>query len=795
MRVPRFSTAKAAVISLGLMATLSCRGDVKDQTGIDPNSAIVQIILNPPTSTISPDQFAVHQVFGITAGGDTTDLTVSWSADGGFVTSTGFFSATKTGVYRVIALARDFPPISDTSTITVVGPGLTLVDLLIDPPSSILGPNETRPFHAASVFSDSSILEGAAVTWSATGGSIDVAGRYTAGPNPGSFQVIATSQTDPVADTAIVTINAVAPVVQDLVLSPDTVSLRPGEGTVFRAFATYSDGTFAPALAVFSASSGTINSSGVYTATQVPGTYRVVALNQASGQADTSEVTVVSSSLVYVSINPASAALTTGSQQAFTTQGTFSDSSRSAVAVQYTATGGTITPGGLFTAGSTPGTYTVVATTPSGLFADTAGVTVNAANATLESIQISPATLSVLVGGTQQFSVAGTLTDGSGVAVSVNWSATSGTITPGGFYTAPQVAGTYRVVATTVVGGVADTTVVTVNPAVTLTKINVTPATTSLLTGAIQQFAASGQLSTGGSTGVTVNWSATGGSITASGQYTAGNTPGTFRVIGVQQGGTLADTSVVTIVSLPPPGSNACTNEPAGQTPLFDAPWNAVPPVNPAKDAFGWGVRSLFEATNKLSIIQDAQAPKTAPNAIAGRFPQGSSGGSAPFQLFRPFGRNTTTIYFCIFTKLDPAFTNNGNTGTKFGFFITPYAGQAGAPNHYFNLTTNLGINLQNNGAALNRNMFSSFSLVNNRGIWVKIEFLVVGNTGGNSDGIARMWVNGAQVLNVTNVQYFLAQHPAAFSAITWNPTYGGGSNPVPYDMYQFIDHWYLSIK
>jgi hypothetical protein len=52
-----------------------------------------------------------------------------------------------------------------------------------------------------------------------------------------------------------------------------------------------------------------------------------------------------------------------------------SDGSTSAVSVTYTATGGTITSGGLYTAGANTGTFSVVATEAGGL-ADTASVTI-----------------------------------------------------------------------------------------------------------------------------------------------------------------------------------------------------------------------------------------------------------------------------------------------------------------------------------------------------------------------------------------------------------------------------------
>jgi hypothetical protein len=146
--------------------------------------------------------------------------------------------------------------------------------------------------------------------------------------------------------------------------------------------------------------------------------------------------------------------------------------------------------------------------------------------------------------------------------------------------------------------------------------------------------------------------------------------------------------------------------------------------------------------------------------------------------------------------KLDPSFTNNGNVATKFGFFTTPYTGgMPNAVNHYFNLTDYLGIRLQSNGASLNRNVMSTFNMMDHRGEWHKIEWLVVANTQDKADGVARIWVDGNKVLESTDVRYFHLNQVPAFDGMTWNPTYGGGHNPVPHDMYQWIDHWYVSAR
>ena len=82
----------------------------------------------------------------------------------------------------------------------------------------------------------------------------------------------------------------------------------------------------------------------------------------------------------------------------------------------------------------------------------------------------------------------------------------------------------------------ADTSTITItNPAPTLERVEITPASANLQPGGAQQFAATGRMSNGTTTPVNVNWSATGGTINGSGRYTAGSTEGTFRVIAVRQ--------------------------------------------------------------------------------------------------------------------------------------------------------------------------------------------------------------------------------------------------------------------
>jgi hypothetical protein len=153
------------------------------------------------------------------------------------------------------------------------------------------------------------------------------------------------------------------------------------------------------------------------------------------------------------------------------------------------------------------------------------------------------------------------MSDGSTVPLSPSFTATGGTISSSGEYTAGSTAGTYRVIATDQASGKADTSSVTITaPPATLQAVVLTPTNISLAAGATQQFVASGRMTDGSTSAVTVAWSAAGGTISSTGLYTAGQTAGAFRVIAAQSGGTLADTATVTVTASTP-STAACTGE------------------------------------------------------------------------------------------------------------------------------------------------------------------------------------------------------------------------------------------
>jgi hypothetical protein len=186
----------------------------------------------------------------------------------------------------------------------------------------------------------------------------------------------------------------------------------------------------------------------------------------------------------------------------------------------------------VYTAPSSSGTATVKAS--SGSVSGTASVTTTLSQ-TLTSIVLSPATVSLAAGATQQFTA--TAKDQFGNPMSpqpaFTWALSGvGTLSGSGLYTAPSTSGTATVTAS--VGGVSGMASVTVTLSQTLTSIVLSPATVSLAAGATQQFTATAKDQFGNpmSPQPAFAWTLVsgGGTLNGSGLYTAPANSGTATV-------------------------------------------------------------------------------------------------------------------------------------------------------------------------------------------------------------------------------------------------------------------------
>lgn len=194
----------------------------------------------------------------------------------------------------------------------------------------------------------------------------------------------------------------------------------------------------------------------------------------------------------------------------------------------------------------------------------------------LNSVTITPATVSLTTGGTKAFTAQALDQNGAALTgATYNWAATGGTMSAttgaSSTYTAGTTAGTYQVTLTVTANGVTKTataavTVTAPAPTPVLTSVTLTPATATLAAGAVQAFTAKGLDQNGAAmSGVTYGWTATGGSLSAatgaSSTYTAGSAAGSYTVtVNATAGGvTKTANAAISVTTVTPPGPAVTT--------------------------------------------------------------------------------------------------------------------------------------------------------------------------------------------------------------------------------------------
>lgn len=297
---------------------------------------------------------------------------------------------------------------------------------------------------------------------------------------------------------------------------------------------------------------GTISGTGMFTAGSTPGTFTgtIKAANGAISANATVVVTAGPLATITVSPNPALVGINT--QQQFTAVG--KDASGNVVPITpawtVVAGGGTIgLTTGLFAAGGTPGTFTATVKVTSGSIFATATVLVTAGPLATITVTPNPATLGV--NAQQQFTAEGKDANGNVVAISPIWSVVAGggtiDLTTGRFV-AGGTPGTFTGTVKATSGSISATATVVVN-AGSLATITVTPNLATLVIGATQQYTAVGKDGNGNVVAITPVWSvaAGGGTISGSGLFTAGATPGTFSNTVTATSGIISGTATAVV--------------------------------------------------------------------------------------------------------------------------------------------------------------------------------------------------------------------------------------------------------
>ncbi|HWW55126.1 MAG TPA: hypothetical protein VNY84_15220 [Acidimicrobiales bacterium] len=809
-----------------IVGTLPSASVPPDTATISVLAAMAGVVLKPDSATLQPGGTVSFTVSGRLTDGSLTSLDGAvFSATGGTITSAGAYTAgNQGGAYHVVATSSD-GLFADTSTVkvTAAAPTPVLQAIEISPASVSLQTKATQQFGVIGRMSDGKTVAVSGVAFTATGGTITSAGGYTAGTSAGSYRVVAKLSSTGFADTATVKISL--PPITAIVLTPATVSLSAGATQEFSVQGRRSDGSTAPVSASFTATGGTITSGGAFTAGQSGGTFRVIAVQSGATLADTSAVTISVPTtspppptspppltLQSITISPASASLSTGATQQFSASGRMSDGTTTSITdATWTASGGTVSTGGLYTAGQTVGAFRVIAT-KSGK-ADTSAITLTASAPTLQAVTLTPASVSLAAGATQQYSVAGKMSDGSTTSITgATWTATGGTVSTAGLYTAGQTAGGFRVIAAK--SGKADTAAVTVTAPATLQSISITPSTATVNTGATRQFSVSGKMSDGSTVSVSnPTWTATGGTVSSGGLYTAGGTAGSFSVRVTTSDGALsasANVMVVTPAPPPPPPPAGGGNEPGGFSRIAEIAFSAMP-TSSLWSCSGPGVLAgcWFSTAAHASTQQDATAPKSPSGVYQYEWPAGIPVGSSDGILgiwSSPSRDQYSQVYESGWFKIPSPDLEVPQTvgGMKLlGFWSVGQAALTGQVGNQIAGFINgsgvqqsftLDIRQQNQVARAMSQNVNTGSLIQ-AGRWIRYEILMTINDIGAANGTLKVWINGAQTHNYSNVVWRTADAPSLFFGRLWDPTWGGNGN-VPNKArndFLWIDHVYIS--
>ena len=217
---------------------------------------------------------------------------------------------------------------------------------------------------------------GGPLHWESSGGRIDKEGAFSAS-EPGTFKVVGRGRREKKADTTTVIVVPRDTALVDLVVSPSGATIEPQGNQIFNAKGIRADGTTVPVGVQWATTGGTIDPAGYFVAGSKAGRFAVSATNPSTGLADTVSIEIVGPipTLISVELTPATVTLSPAATQHFAAVGHLGDGSSAVVTVTYSAAGGTITRDGLFTAGTTPGSYLVIARTDDDV-GDTSTVTI-----------------------------------------------------------------------------------------------------------------------------------------------------------------------------------------------------------------------------------------------------------------------------------------------------------------------------------------------------------------------------------------------------------------------------------
>ncbi len=409
---------------------------VENQVARVPEAAFVEVpivlqslSLSPSTQTLLAGDSVQYVATGTLTDGTSYDVSalVSWSSSAPTVASIGPRGLLTGIAAGTVVVTASKEGISATSNVTVTPPALWSYD--ISQTEAVLAVGQTQSLTAIGVYSDGSrqpLTSG--VAWSSSSpaiASVSASGLVTA-VGPGTAIISYTSNGS--GAQAQITVTAPNATLASLSLNPSVATLAVGQGLGFTAIGSYTDGTQADVTSLVnwtssSPSVATVDSSG-YAFGVAPGTTNISA--SLSNRSITAPLTVATAAptLQGLRVAPMPVLLEVGQSASVQAIGLYSDNSEAPITTGVTFSSADPT---IATVDST-GLVTGVALGQVNITAEVAGYgfafTEVLVRPELESLTISPTSVSLAQGLTQQFTVTGHYEDDSSsdLTAVANWS-------------------------------------------------------------------------------------------------------------------------------------------------------------------------------------------------------------------------------------------------------------------------------------------------------------------------------------------------------------------------------------
>ncbi|WP_282250387.1 Ig-like domain-containing protein [Vibrio campbellii] len=476
---------------------------------------ITSIQVVPPEVRVAKGQTQQLTARAIYSDGTNSDVSdsVTWvsaDTDTATVDAAGLLTGAKVGNTTVMATKDDVT--SNTVTVTVTDAFITSIQVV--PPEVRVAKGQTQQLTARAIYSDGTNSDVSdSVTWVSADtdtATVDAAGLLT-GAKVGNTTVMATKD-DVTSNTVNVTVTDA--VIDSIQVTPSPVNIAKGQTQPLTARAIYSDGSDSDVSdsvtwASADTDTATVDAAGLLTGAKVGNT--TVMATKDDVTSNTVNVTVTDAVIDSIQVTPSPVNIAKGQTQPLTARAMYSDGTDSDVTDSVTWASAdtdtaTVDAAGLLSAVEV-GNTTLTATKDD-VPSNTVNVTVT--DAVIDSIQVTPSSVEIAKGQTQQLTARATYSDGSDsdVSDSVTWASAgtdTATVDAAGLLTSAKVGNT------TVMARKDDVTSNTVNVTVTdavIDSIQVTPSPVKIAKGQTQQLTARAIYSDGSDSDVSdsVTW-------------------------------------------------------------------------------------------------------------------------------------------------------------------------------------------------------------------------------------------------------------------------------------------------